>query len=95
MTQVNQWLTWLETAEEEESEGDDEDEGYWGMDKAICWDAMKTFFSTSFVSFDPSLNPALSRHKYFVTTVTLLFTVKSFVTSSQPSAAIAQPNATF
>ncbi|XP_076011698.1 eukaryotic translation initiation factor 4 gamma 2-like, partial [Genypterus blacodes] len=26
--QVNQWLTWLETAEEEESEGDDEDDGY-------------------------------------------------------------------
>lgn len=32
MVQVNQWLTWLETAEEEESEGED----FWGTRSKPC-----------------------------------------------------------
>lgn len=42
MVQVNQWLTWLETAEEEESEEED----YWGTGQSHVLSGCNDFFLT-------------------------------------------------
>lgn len=60
MVQVNQWLTWLETAEEEESE----DEDYWGTGQSHVLSGCNERFIFYFIQFSffflssscPSLN---------------------------------------
>lgn len=52
MVQVNQWLTWLETAEEEESEGED----YWGTGQSHVLSGCNEwffFFSSFFTLIFP------------------------------------------
>ncbi len=69
MVQVNQWLTWLETAEEEESE----DEDYWGTGQSHvlsgCSDFFTLYFLLSTCPFlhQPNFSPLLfifSNHCY-------------------------------
>lgn len=89
MVQVNQWLTWLETAEEEESEGED----YWGTGQShVLSGCNEWFFFFLFFYFNfsclqdalPQLNPfPLVVYKYFPTTVTIHSTMKCFARSSQ------------
>ena len=47
MAQVNQWLTWLETAEEEESE----DEDYWGTGQSHVLSGCNERFIFYFIQF--------------------------------------------
>lgn len=66
--QVNQWLTWLETAEEEESE----DEDYWGTDQSHRLRCNKWYFLLYFfllvLLLTPNVNIDISS-----TTVNIFF----------------------
>lgn len=95
IVQVNQWLTWLETAEEEESEEED----YWGTGQSHVFITMQwtTFCFLFFLScvralmcppspLTPSPSPTslvYIQYIYFSTTVTIQFAKTWIAKSSQ------------